>query len=229
MFGWGLIIILFLLLLVIILSQIVRTNDSPSRVLQFETYSQFQPQTGDLLFVTSHGIREIFSRLFIASMWTHPAFILRDENSKIWVLEGANYPKTNGKTRAYHGFFFMPFEDWHRIHRKQIVAYIRHLGPPVNNRTVIAFQQQQYGITVDPFSLAWARFLIKRPYIEDAPNGHYTCHELLIRLLQHCGIVEKLYHCSSYMPHEIYHRQMPYINGHSYDTPFELRIRDKDD
>jgi hypothetical protein len=206
------------------------SNDAPQRTLEFKTLEEFQPQTGDLLFVSYTDIRSVFIRSFTGSMWMHPAFILRDKDSKLWILEGSSYPKISENTRSYDGFFFIPFEDWYRINRKHTIAYFYHRGPKIDIGSIAAFERKHHNVEIEGLDLAWIRFLSKRPYVQNdhaVPKGSYTCIELIIRLLQHCGILSKLHHCSSYMPYELYHRQIPYDNGHSYDEPVELRIKTK--
>lgn len=53
-----------------------------------------------------------------------------------------------------------------------------------------------------------------------------TCHEVIIHVLQKCGVFERKYTACSYLPNALFNREIKTINDYEYLEPIEVSVDD---
>jgi hypothetical protein len=172
-------------------------------------------QTGDILIVSYAHPLAIFLRGISGTQWTHTGIYYVDPDDHLpYVLEGANYHDV----KYYKRFFKIPFMQWYRINRYNLIC-CAHLNRPVSARRLwAAFSPFVEHAHLDYFSLDWIRFLRRdpyRPYCQHDFQRRFTCVEVTIRTLQILGVFRRDYQESAYFVQDI-------LNGHLFDNQYSI-------
>lgn len=213
------IIVIFVLLILFISYRVTFASDLPKTVYDFETESL---KTGDILGV---GYRHPFGWFVTAwsgSIWSHTGIVWRDpKNDEVFVLEAGNY---GGK---YNGVIKIPIVVWVRINKGSHIGLSRLKtkdGRVLCPKKVMKnFKKLKKYVLLDTYSWRWYRLLRKKPYFKQT-RTNYTCYELIVELFQECGVIKKLYSCSSYFPTDIMEGRIDLECGYEYTKPILLNV-----
>jgi len=208
-------------------------------------------KTGDLLAISYHGARAMFSTSTYRSIWTHVGLVVVDEKtSEPYIMEIAKY-----KAPYSHHVVMIPFLTWARINRNtRTVAWLQiNKSPSVESLMNTFSEFADSGVCVEGLSSTWFRFLdIKKPETVDkdsffatekndpgirffsssdkcknlAYKYSLTCHEMIIYILQNAGVYSTENTACSYLPSCIVNRRIQMTNGFCYLDPIQACLYD---
>lgn len=218
------VIILIIIILIWGLFNMIFANDTPK---QFREIKHDNPQsyqfldTGDILMVNyNQGVHRVTISLFTRSLWVHSALVLRDDTGRLWIFEGANYRNTD-----YKHFFFIPFDFWLFLNRRNTLAVLKHQGPPIDRKEFLKVGKEYSINKLASFGVSWARFLDYHKYYDDKPGDRdMTCIEMVITVLQKLNVIKKTIWSGSYLPSDVAHRRLEYEEGHRYEDLLGLKL-----
>lgn len=206
-----LILALLIAFIVIWIVIINNNNSSSTKVIKPEQF-----KTGDLLFVKYNNSLGTLMKIWSGSPWTHVAMIYVAPNSKIFVLETANYAKSKG-------VLFLPYNEWLKLNRKCEVGIIQLKAPDEFDRDILLSEFEKLtNKKLDTFNINWVRLLSKKPYKSISSRENITCYELIVHLLQETNIAKKIHSPSSYFPKNIIEGDLKLNSGFTFGSLYKI-------
>ena len=167
-------------------------------------------KTGDIISVSFPKVRGIFVSCITGCRWTHTGVIWCNING-VFVIEMIAKRKRNG-------LHITPIQKWLR-------RYIDKRGYNVGIRQYTGTTEITCGdlvpflnATTDLFVAKWYTALYHIDYYKSDYKNKYFCSEMLGRLLQDVGILEKVYHSCCYSPKKLMEDELD--SAYSYESAF---------
>lgn len=177
-------------------------------------------RTGDLVGCAYGNFAGRFISAFSQSIWSHTGLVWKNPITGIpYIMEAANYRP------YYEGGILIPFETWYTYNRKNVIAWCRYTGPPLNDRRVLQeFLPFLQDFKLEGLNPSWARFLKTHDYQSTGPPIKSTCFEVTIDHLQRVGVYAKSRLRCSYFPGDVINRRVEYAPGYSHAPALRFRL-----
>jgi hypothetical protein len=225
-------VILFILFAIIIyfIIRIILAKNPVSKSIQYKE-KESNMQTGDLVFTSYRTNLGYFMRGWADSVWTHVGMIMKHDG-KLYVLETNDYTESwkNPDGAQTRGILVIPFETWKDLNKHHNVAYMPLQTPPEFDRRnlILEFHKIQKD-KLDEFGIGWSvwsKLLWKMQYSEASENlkQNVTCFELVNKIYQNTGVMQKKFTPGSYYTGDIIERKVDLEKGFKFGNPMNLQF-----
>ena len=149
--------------------------------------------TGDIFLVRYDSVYGKIVRVFAGTYWSHAGIILRTKKH-IYILEVARYTKKNKKALNIY-----TIDEWLQYNSNRYIGYLQYRYERPTPTQIFNLYKKFKDIKVNLNTVYWLNTLVKWSYKYENKQK-YFCTELIVKILQDLGMIEKKYMPCSYTP-----------------------------